>query len=161
MRALTRSRRVAAVWTAAWFVAAPGVVGGLVPWLMTRWQVTDSAVAQVVGGVLVAAGSAVVVLAFARFVTEGRGTPIPIAPTETLVVGGLYRWVRNPMYISVLLIIGGQALLFEDTGVLLWCLGVFVIVWLFVFAYEQPTLRRRYGPAYDAYCGNVPGWYPG
>lgn len=157
---MSMSRRVAAVWSAVWFLAAPGVVGGLVPGMLAGWQMPGFGVAQGVGLALVGPGVAVVSLSFAQFVAEGRGTPIPVAPTESLVVGGLYRWVRNPMYVAVLLIIGGQALLFEDLGVLWWCVGVFAIVWLFVVAYEQPTLRRRYGAAYATYCENVPGWYP-
>ena len=157
---MARSVHTAAGLSALWFLAAPGLVAGLVPWLMTGWDVPGFGLAQGAGTVLVAAGVAVVALAFVRFVTEGRGTPIPVAPTETLVVGGLYRWLRNPMYVAVLLVIGGQALLFEDTGVLLWCVCVFAVVWLFVVAYEQPTLRRRYGRSYDTYCENVPGWYP-
>ncbi|MGH3358882.1 MAG: methyltransferase family protein [Nocardioidaceae bacterium] len=157
---MTMSRRVATAWSAVWFLAAPGVVGGLVPWLMTDWRSPGFGAVQVIGAMLVAPGVVVVVIAFAQFVAEGHGTPIPVAPTETLVVGGLYHWVRNPMYVSVLLVIGGQALLFEDPAVLLWCVVVFAIVWLFVVAYEQPTLRRRYGLSYAAYCENVPGWYP-
>ena len=86
--------------------------------------------------------------------------PRPIAPTEKLVVGGLYRWVRNPMYLAVGTIILGQAVAFASVGVLVW-FGLFAVaVVSFVTGYEQPTLRRTYGASYDAYCRAVPAWWP-
>ena len=91
---------------------------------------------------------------------EGRGTPAPIAPTQELVVGGLYRWVRNPMYVGVSTAIAGQAVWFGSAGVGLW-LAVFVLaVTTFTVAYEEPTLRRTYGASYDAYAAAVPRWLP-
>ncbi|MDN5854736.1 MAG: isoprenylcysteine carboxylmethyltransferase family protein [Actinomycetia bacterium] len=157
---MSRSRGVAAFWTVVWFFVAPGVIGGLLPWLISGWDVPGVGVAQVVGAALTAVGVAVVAAAFVQFVVEGRGTPLPSEPTESLVVGGLYRWVRNPMYVFVALIIGGQALLFEDIGVLVLCVVFLATTWLFVVTYEQPTLSRRYGSQYATYCENVPGWYP-
>lgn len=144
------------------FVVAPGTVAGLVPWLITRWQVPsdDSAVAQIGGLLLVAAGLAIVVAAFSQFILEGRGTPAPVAPTEQLVVGGLYRWVRNPMYLAVGAMIAGQSLLLWSVGLLAWLVAFGVAVWSFVIWYEQPTLRRRYGASYVEYCAAVPGWWP-
>ncbi|VXB18415.1 isoprenylcysteine carboxylmethyltransferase family protein [Aeromicrobium sp. 9AM] len=154
--------RRATLGTTAFFFAAPGTVAGLVPWLLTHWDRPAGGlrVADVLGGGLVAIGLAVVIAAFAQFVREGRGTPAPIAPTEQLVVGGLYRYVRNPMYLAVAAVIGGQALIFESSAVLVWLLGFMVLVLAFVTAYEQPTLRRTYGAGYEAYCDAVPGWWP-
>ncbi len=154
--------RRATLGTTAFFFAAPGTVAGLVPWLLTRWDRPAGGlrVADVLGGGLVAIGLAVVIAAFAQFVREGRGTPAPIAPTEQLVVGGLYRYVRNPMYLAVAAVIGGQALIFQSPAVLAWLLGFMVLVFAFVTAYEQPTLRRTYGAGYEAYCDAVPGWWP-
>ena len=105
-------RRIeAALASAVFLAAAPGVVAGLVPWLLTDWDSTGPAGFVVaLGAVLIALGAAVLLHAFARFVVEGRGTPAPIAPTERLVVGGLYRHVRNPMYVAVGTTIAGQAL---------------------------------------------------
>src|SRR5947208_2461498 len=88
------------------------MVAGLVPWLLTGWHGASWSIpVRVVGGVLLAMGAVVLVQSFVRFVVEGRGTPAPIAPTERLVVGGLYRHVRNPMYVGVVAAIVGQALL--------------------------------------------------
>jgi protein-S-isoprenylcysteine O-methyltransferase Ste14 len=97
---------------------------------------------------------------FARFALEGRGTPAPVAPTETLVISGLYRYVRNPMYVAVVSVIVGQAVLFGSVPLL----GYAAIVWLcfhlFVFVYEEPTLSRQHGQANDRYRAAVPRWLP-
>ena len=98
-------------------MVAPGVVAGLIPWWVTGWEmraVPYWAPLRVLGGVLIAAGVLVLLHAFLRFVVEGLGTPAPVAPTERLVVGGLYRYVRNPMYLAVGAIIFGQALLWPN-----------------------------------------------
>ena len=99
----------------AFLLLAPGVVAGLVPWWLTGWRVQGSTAywlpLRVGGLILLAAGVVVLLQAFARFVVEGLGTPAPIAPTERLVVGGLYRYVRNPIYLAVAATIIGQALM--------------------------------------------------
>lgn len=97
---------------------------------------------------------------FARFALDGRGTPAPVAPTEQLVVGGLYRRVRNPMYLAVVGVIAGQALLLPRYGLLLYGAAVWAVTGAFVRYYEEPTLSRRYGPAYDQYRREVPAWLP-
>src|SRR5918995_4174368 len=101
----------AALGSALFLIAAPGVVAGAIPWAITGWRMEDSLFwgSRVLGGVLIAAGVAVVLHAFARFAIEGLGTPAPIAPTERLVVGGIYRHVRNPMYLAETATIMGQA----------------------------------------------------
>lgn len=103
--------------SAAFFIAAPCVVAGLVPWLLTdRWGLPWSGLPGFapVGGLLIVAAGAALLHAFGRFALEGLGTPAPVAPTERLVIGGIYRHVRNPMYVAVLSIILGQALLFSS-----------------------------------------------
>ena len=91
---------------------------------------------------------------------RGLGTPAPIAPTKFLVVSGLHRYVRNPMYIGVALVILGEAALFR-ASVLAWYAGVFwVLVNLFVMLYEEPTLRRQFGESYEQYRRTVPRWIP-
>lgn len=134
---------------------------GLVPWLLTDWEVGDTWLPlQVLGAALVLAGAAALVYSFARFVTEGRGTPAPVAPTEQLVVGGLYRYVRNPMYVALLAAIGGQALLLGRWALLAYAAAVFLTVYAFVRLYEEPSLAREYGAQYDEYRRAVPGWLP-
>jgi protein-S-isoprenylcysteine O-methyltransferase Ste14 len=153
----------AIVGSAAFFIAAPGVVAGLIPWLLSdRYRLPWSTVPGfvLVGGVLIAAAIAVLLHAFARFALEGLGTPAPVAPTEKLVIGGIYRHVRNPMYVAVLSIIVGQALLFSSWTLFAYAVIGAIVMGSFVRLYEEPTLARRYGAEYDTYRRNVPGWLP-
>jgi protein-S-isoprenylcysteine O-methyltransferase Ste14 len=151
----------AAAGTLLFLVVAPGVVAGLVPWFLTGWHATGVAVwLQPIGWVVVAVGAAVLLEAFARFVTEGVGTPAPAAPTEKLVVGGLYRYVRNPMYLAVAAVIVGQALVLGRWVLVGYGFLFGLAVWSFVHWYEEPTLRRQFGSAYDDYRATVPGWWP-
>jgi len=153
----------AALASAAFFVAAPGTVAGLIPWLITRWELPASGVGwrvpQAVGVLLIVAGSIPPVHAFVEFVRAG-GTPMPVAPTQRLVVSGFNRYVRNPMYAGLLVVILGQALLFVRLDLVLYALIVWVITASFVRWYEEPTLTRQYGEQYVAYKSNVPAWIP-
>jgi protein-S-isoprenylcysteine O-methyltransferase Ste14 len=143
-------------------VAAPGVVAGLIPWLLTGWRFAGSWPLAVRGMGFAIAASATVVLvsAFTQFVVEGIGTPAPVAPTQHLVVKGLYRYVRNPMYVAVVVAIMGQALLFGQPGLLIYGAIVGAAMWTFVVGYEEPYLAARYGAEYEAYRRAVPGWWP-
>lgn len=157
-------RTMAAIGTATFFVLAPGVVAGVVPWLLTRWQVREPLPywlpARVIGLALVTIGLAVLASTFVRFVTEGIGTPAPVAPTERLVVGGLYRYVRNPMYVAVLAIVVGQALALGQPALLLYAAVLWIAFAGFVRWYEEPVLAKRFGGRYDAYRRAVPAWRP-
>jgi protein-S-isoprenylcysteine O-methyltransferase Ste14 len=154
----------AAAGSAVFFALAPGTVAGLVPWLLTRWQSGAPLSAwwplRVAGAVLILAGAAVLISAFVRFVVEGFGTPAPVAPTANLVVGGLYRYVRNPMYLAVSATILGQALLLWRAGLLVYAAVIVAAFVLFVLGYEQPTLSEQFGASYEAYRRAVPGWWP-
>jgi protein-S-isoprenylcysteine O-methyltransferase Ste14 len=151
----------AAAGSIVFLAVAPGVVAGLVPWLLTGWDSSDPPVwFQVVGWVVLVAGAAVLVEAFGRFVVEGIGTPAPVAPTEKLVVGGLYRYVRNPMYLAVAAVILGQAAVLGSWLLVVYALVFGAVVWSFVHWYEEPALRRRFGEEYEEYLRTVPGWWP-
>ena len=145
-------------------VLAPGVVAGLIPWWLTGWDVREPlpfwAPLRVVGLALLVAGVLALVQAFARFVLEGRGTPAPVAPTERLVVGGIYRYVRNPMYLAVAATIVGQALLLGQPILLAYAGAFLAVVAAFVRWYEEPTLRRQFGDDYERYRREVPAWWP-
>jgi protein-S-isoprenylcysteine O-methyltransferase Ste14 len=110
--------------------------------------------------VLLAAGAGVLVAAFARFVAEGVGTPAPVAPTRELVVGGLYRYVRNPMYLAVLAAILGQALVLGRLVLVPYAAVVAAAFVAFVRGYEEPALADQFGTRYQAYRAAVPGWWP-
>jgi len=157
-------RARAAAGSLVFLVLAPGVVAGVVPWWLTRWETRTPlpwwAPLRIVGLVLVAVGLLVLLHAFVRFVMEGVGTPSPVAPTERLVVGGLYRYVRNPMYLAVVAVVVGQALLLGRLELLLYAAALVVAFMAFVRWYEEPTLRRRFGAGYEAYSRAVPAWWP-
>ncbi|HET9780570.1 MAG TPA: methyltransferase [Candidatus Dormibacteraeota bacterium] len=154
----------AAVGSAVFFVFVPGVVIGLVPWWLTGWRFVDPlpfwAPMRLLGAVIVAGAVLVIVSAFVEFVVEGLGTPAPVAPPERLVVRGVYRYVRNPMYVAATAAIAGQALLLGQVGLLLYAAAVLAGAFAFVRVYEQPHLTERFGSDYEAYVQNVPGWWP-
>ena len=141
---------------------APGLVAGLIPWLLTGWETGEREwrVVRAIGAVLIATGALVLMQAFARFVREGVGTPAPVAPPAHLVVGGLYRFVRNPMYLAVEAVILGQALLLSRAVLLAYALAVGAAFAAFVRWYEEPALGRRFGAEYDEYRRAVPAWLP-
>jgi len=156
-------RRFPAIFGSAIFlVIAPGTVAVYGPWLISRWRIAPPLLGfwpfRIAGPLLIAAGLPVLLDSFARFAIEGLGTPAPVAPPQHLVITGWYRFVRNPMYVAVLMLIFGQGLLFGSVRVLEYG----VIVWLgffaFVVVYEEPTLRRKFGPQYEEYCLHVHRW---
>ena len=109
---------------------------------------------------LIAAGALALLDSFARFAWQGLGTPAPVFPTRHLVVTGLYRYVRNPMYVAVVAVILGQSLLFGNARVLGYGAIVWLVFHLFVSTHEEPTLRAKYGNEYQLFCSNVPRWIP-
>jgi len=141
-------RSTAAAGSALFFAVAPGVVAGLVPWWLTRWQVRGPlahwAPVRAAGLIMLILGVIVLVQAFARFVAEGRGTPAPVAPTERLVIG----------------VITGQGLALGQPVLLGYAAAVWVTVALFVRGYEEPALARQFGQQYQAYRRAVPAWRP-
>jgi len=158
------SRLWASLGSLLFLLLAPGMVAGVVPWWISRWHMQPPLLglsfSRVAGATLIALGTPALMDSFARFALQGLGTPAPIFPTEHLVVTGLYRFVRNPMYVGVVSVIVGQGLLLGNTRVL----GYGALVWLafslFVIAYEEPTLRRTFGAEYERFCANIPRWIP-
>jgi protein-S-isoprenylcysteine O-methyltransferase Ste14 len=158
---VTSARVRSALGSGLFLVVAPGVVAGLVPWWLTGWQAGSTwPPLQVVGALLIATGVIVLLDAFVRFVVEGIGTPAPVAPTQRLVVGGLYRHLRNPMYVAVGTTIVGQGLLLGRPILLLYAAAFAVVVFAFVRGCEEPTLARQFGSEYEDYRRAVPGWWP-
>jgi protein-S-isoprenylcysteine O-methyltransferase Ste14 len=156
-------KRIAATGGSALFFAlAPGTVAGLLPWSLTRWQVGTALpwAVRLLGALLILAGLLVIVPAFVRFVVEGAGTPAPPAQTDRLVVGGPYRFVRNPMYDAVLLAIAGQAMLLGRWVLVVYGLAATAAMVGFVKGYEEPHLSQLYGAEYEGYRRAVPGWWP-
>ena len=150
--------------SAIFLVIAPGTVVGYVPWRICHWHVeaplAGLSLFRILGVLLIAAGLPVLLDSFARFAFQGLGTPAPIFPTRHLVVGGLYRYVRNPMYVAVVSLILGQGLFLGNVRVLEYGIAVWTAFHLFGLIYEEPALRSTYGSEYEDFCTNVHRWVP-
>jgi protein-S-isoprenylcysteine O-methyltransferase Ste14 len=157
-------RSKAIIGSAIFFVLVPCVFAGVIPWWMTGWRIQPAFLGQewlpVIGVLLIASGVPGLVDSFVRFAVQGLGTPAPIAPPQHLVVTGLYRYVRNPMYVSVLAVVFGQALLFGDERLFVYGALFWLACHLFVVAYEEPTLARTFKDEFERYRANVPRWLP-
>jgi protein-S-isoprenylcysteine O-methyltransferase Ste14 len=143
-------------------IFVPGFWTVLVPyWVVGRGARLELRGATVPGALLVVAGVALYLLcAFWGFALRGRGTPAPIDPPKKLVVEGPYRVVRNPMYWSVLCVMLGEALAFRSLVLAEVGCAFFVFAALFVMVFEEPILRHKFGAEYEAYCRQVPRWFP-
>ena len=158
------SKVTAVLGSALFFVVAPAMLAGVIPWSITHWEFRPPILAaeatRLAGVALIIAGVPGVLDSFARFALEGLGTPAPIAPPRNLVVSGLYRYVRNPIYVAVVAVILGQGLLFADRDLLVYG----ALLWLFfhiaVIVFEEPSLRQSFGAEYESYCAHVPRWLP-
>lgn len=159
-----RARRRAAWGSAAFLIVGPGSFTALVPWLLTRWKarkpVRGGLLAQLLGAALILGGGAVLVRSFAQFVIQGSGTPVPAAPPTELVVTGIYRHVRNPMYVAIQAVIIGQALLLGQPRLFGWAAFAAVPPALYVPLREEPVLVERFGAQYEQYRQHVPRWIP-
>ncbi|MGH7561044.1 MAG: methyltransferase family protein [Gemmatimonadales bacterium] len=146
-----------------WTLALPGFFAGVVPWRYFGLGGVGLDAANPlhwVGLAAVGAGAALLGLSIWEFARTGRGTLSPLDPPRKLVVRGLYRYVRNPMYLSVTLIVFGDALLARSTALLLYWVVWFVAANLFVRGYEEPALRRQFGDEYTRYAEAVGRWVP-
>ena len=141
-------------------IALPGTVAVYVPWLLTRDRPPGSGTWLAVAIVLFALGGAIYAWCVWDFATFGRGTPAPIDAPKRLVVRGLYRYTRNPMYLGVLTAILGWVALFRAPRLLLFALLMSLVFHLFVVLYEEPHLQRQFGSSYDEYRGRVKRWLP-
>ena len=150
--------------SAIFLVIAPGTLAVYVPWTFTRWRLAPPLVGcfpmRVLGGLMIAAGLPVLLDSFARFAIQGLGTPAPVAPPQRLVITGLYRYVRNPIYVAVSLLIFGQGLLLGSVSLLEYGLVVWLGFFAFVVLYEEPMLREEFGKEYEEYCARVGRWIP-
>ena len=149
--------------SAAWTAAFPGMVAGYLPW--RYFGVGDAGVdlanpLDLLSLGCIAAGAALLAACIVEFARSGRGTLSPVDPPRRLVVRGLYRYVRNPMYLSVTTIVLGEALLVRSFALLVYWMIFFGAANLFVIGYEEPYLRQRFGASYDAYTRQVGRWIP-
>jgi protein-S-isoprenylcysteine O-methyltransferase Ste14 len=152
-----------AVRSLTWAIALPGMVAGYVPWRffgLGRVQLDRRTPGQVAGLLVLAIGAVVLAVCIWEFAARGRGTLAPMDPPRDLVVSGLYRYVRNPMYLGVATVLLGELLLTRSRGLLAFAAAWFVVVNLFIIGYEEPNLRRRFGASYERYAGTIGRWLP-
>jgi len=143
-------------------LGGPALVLALMPWYMTRFRIPagQSPALIVLSAFLILLGLIPLVESVGRFVIMGRGTLMPAVPTEHLVVSGLYRYVRNPMYIGVITALCGEALLFGSRHMLVYVGVVWLMMHAFVCLYEEPKLARTFPDEYARFKKNVPRWIP-
>lgn len=147
--------------TVLFTVLVPGFVAGYFPYVVLAGKPapTHGPLAWL-GMLCLMLGASIYFRAAWEFAVRGLGTPAPIAPTRFLVVSGLHRYVRNPMYLGVALVIMGEAALFRAPHLVEYALVMLLIAHMFVTLYEEPTLRRQFGESYEAYRRTVPRWIP-
>jgi len=142
-------------------IVAPGTVAGYIPLVLLRQgSRLETGLFAYLALPLWALGGAILLWSFWNFLNEGRGTPAPIDPPKELVATGFYRYVRNPMYVGILAMILGHFLWFGYWNLLMYAIVVFVAFHTFVSYYEEPTLKRKFGTAYEDYQKKVPRWIP-
>ena len=142
-------------------IVAPGSVAGYIPLvLLRRGPHVETGVLAYLAFPLWVMGLSALLWSFWNFLVQGRGTPAPIDPPRELVAVGFYRYVRNPMYVGIFLILLGHFLSFEYVRLLVYLAVVFLGFHLFVTLYEEPTLRRKFGASYENYLKKVPRWIP-
>jgi len=144
-------------------VFVPGMLAVYVPIILVntdRVQLTGAGLRALPALFFLGAGMLTYFICVWSFAVTGRGTPAPIDAPRVLVVSGLYHYIRNPMYLGVLSVVLGWAILTAAPVLVLYLLALAVAFHLFVLGYEEPTLRRRFGTSYEAYCASVPRWLP-
>jgi protein-S-isoprenylcysteine O-methyltransferase Ste14 len=143
-------------------ILLPGTVAGYIPWRILHSSghvvVPRLSVSSVLAGCVALIGLCVLLRCVWDFFSSGRGTLAPIDPPRQLVVGGLYRFTRNPMYNGVVAMLLGEAWLFRSIPLLQYAVVIFVLFHLFVVIYEEPALESKFGESYRAYRAKVPRW---
>lgn len=144
-------------------ILQPGLVAGLIPyWILgnkakiifgQEWSFYHYA-----GAIIFIAGLIILLSCILSFAFKGRGTLSPVNPTKNLVVSGLYKFSRNPMYVGVMLILTGEALFFSSVSLWWYLLFIFIAFNLFIQLHEEPRLRKDFGEEYKKYCRVVRRW---
>jgi protein-S-isoprenylcysteine O-methyltransferase Ste14 len=141
-------------------ILVPGTVAFYVPVFVFTHQPFESTEIAILSVPLLVAGSSIYFWCLWDFASFGRGTPLPLDPPKSLVVRGLYRYIRNPMYVGVVTTIFGWALFYESADISIYGVCTALVFHLVVLVIEEPILRKSFGPAYDEYCAKVNRWLP-
>lgn len=158
------SRSTSLFWRNLLFtILQPGMVAGLIPWFIARRAFADTfaipfGIGQYLGITITAIGAGITLHCIARFAIEGRGTLSPADPTRQLVLHGLYRFTRNPMYIGVTLTLVGEAVFTGSASLWIYSGSIFAVFNIYIIYWEEPRLRKDFGSSYEAYCRRVRRW---
>lgn len=154
----------AALGSLLFFAMAPGTLAAYIPWSITDWHLRPAFFGldamRVAGAALAVLGLVAIVESFARFVWKGFGTPAPVAPPSKLVVTGLYRWMRNPIYTGLIATISGEALILGDGRLLVYAGALWLFFHVWVLVVEEPGLAGTFGDEFASFKANVPRWLP-
>ncbi len=144
-------------------ILVPGTVAGVVPWLLLQGSAGAVLLLPSIwmfGLLPLLLGVGLYLWCAGAFTFIGKGTPAPIDAPKVLVIQGPYHWVRNPMYIAVLSVVIGEAILFRSFLLAGYALLVGLVVHAFVVFVEEPSLRLQFGESYETYLHTVPRWVP-
>jgi protein-S-isoprenylcysteine O-methyltransferase Ste14 len=151
--------------TLIWSIFVPGTLATFVPYLLlsSKFELfhVELSSFRFAGLAPIALGALLYLRCAWDFTFTGKGTPAPFDPPKEIVVSSLYRYVRNPMYVALLLLLIGEAILFESALIVVLAVILFSVFHLWVIFYEEPTLRQKFGDSYKQYCLNVSRWIPG
>ena len=144
-----------------WTILLPGMIAGYIPWRFFGFRLhAPQSVMQLICVAVAALGVVILLLCIVEFARRGRGTLSPLDPPRKLVVTGLYRWVRNPMYVGVALVLLGEILMSGSSALATYAAIFFLCANLFILAYEEPHLARTFGASYQDYKRHVRRWIP-
>lgn len=150
--------------TGAAIIVVPGGACGLIPYyilIAAHVPLTPTfSLLQFIAVLVAAVGVYLILWVSAAFVRQGKGTPIPIEPPTRLVITGLYRYVRNSMYVGAILLILGEAVYFSCLWLVIYAGGLWALFHTFMLIFEEPQLKRRFGTDYEQYLSEVPRWIP-
>jgi protein-S-isoprenylcysteine O-methyltransferase Ste14 len=142
-------------------ILVPGVIVGVIPpFLLFTGPYMETGFLVYIALPLWVIGGAVILWCFWQFFSEGDGTPAPIDPPKELVATGIYKYVRNPMYVGVILMLFAEFLWLGYWYLFLYMILFFIVVHIFVTRYEEPTLKKKFGKSYSKYLEAVPRWIP-
>ena len=150
--------------TFLWSVFVPGTLTILVPYLLLSYKLElyhlELSSFRFIGLLPIVLGALAYLWCAWDFTFKGKGTPAPFDPPKEIVVRGLYRYVRNPMYVAASLALTGEVILFGSISILIYAAIVFSVFHLWIIFYEEPTLKRKFGASYEQYCMKVSRWIP-
>jgi protein-S-isoprenylcysteine O-methyltransferase Ste14 len=153
--------KITALKSFLFLIIAPGLVVGYIPLvLLRRGASIETDIFAYLAIPLWLIGGTVLLWCFWDFLVNGKGTPAPTDPPKELVITGFYRYMRNPMYNGILIIIIGHFLWFKTIWMIVHAMVVFLAFYLFVLFYEEPTLKKKFGASYENYLKTVPRWIP-